>query len=288
MTALNVFVERNIPNDLRTGRDFTGSRGWVHLMNRLLRRLESEGLVKLTQKREVGVEVFDDYWITPPKDFRRAVGIYYPPLFNHNESERRYNYTVINGRIKLNEPFLRKTSVEDVDLEDGTDSEVKVDDDAIVANQFKRNLLVLADGTYKDDGIIIGKHDASNEDTGKATLPFLHKRATSIADSTAGYLTDVYLMLQYTATFTGLTLHTDDIPVDPRFDTCLIAGLSYLATHISSEDRPKYRDEFEFELDVLGREEFTPSPDQARPLPRSMAGFENCSGFNHDFHGEFD
>lgn len=291
MTVLKAFVESNIPMDLRTARSFTGNRGWVSLANQLLRRLEMEGLVRLTQRKEIGVEVLEDYWITPPSDFRTAIGIYYPPLSDHVQSGRRYPYTIINGKIKLTEPFSKKDTVEEVTLESGTDSQVLVDDDSIEEDQYNRNLLVLTDGTYEDDGIIIGKHDASDAVTGKATLPFVHKRATSIADSTTGYLTDMYLMLQYMATFTGLTAETDEIPVDPRFDTCLISGLCYLATHIGSDDRAKFRDEFEYDLDVLGREEFTPSPDQARPLPRSMAGFEDCSNFyekHADFHGEFE
>ena len=291
MTALNVFVEQNIPNDLRHGRSFTGPRGWVHLMNQLLRRIESEGLVRLTQKRECGVEVFEDYWITPPRDFRRAISVYYPPLHDHAKSDRIYNYEVVNGKIKLREPFLRKTTVFEVDLLESDDERVVVANGSVTADQFNKNILVLQDGEYAGDTILIGRHGASDPVTGEAFVPFLHKRNTGYLGSSVGYFTDVYLVLRYMATFTGLTAHDDEIPVDPRFDTCLIAGLCYLAKQIGSADRREYREEFEYELDVLGGEEFTPSPDQARAEPRPMAAFEDCSGFNQkhsEFHGEFE
>lgn len=290
MTALNTFIAQNLPVDIRQSRDFTGSRGWVYLMNQLLRRFEMEGLITLTQRREVGVEVHEDVWIDLPVDFRIAIGVYLPAIaVQHGYDARTFNYEIVNEKIKLREPYLKKESVSTFDLSSGDDEKVTIDDSSAEADQYNRHLLVLQDGTHVGEGIVLGKHNAASG--GFTQLNFLHKRSTSISDSTSGYLTDVYLMLQYMATFTGLTAHTDEIPIDPKFDTALIAGLCYLAKPVDSKERKLYRDEYEYELDILKREEFTPSPDQARPIPRSMAAFEDCTDYIEkygQFLGEFE
>lgn len=289
MTALNTFVERHIPNDLRLGRDFTGPRGWVFLMNQVLRRLETEGLISFTQIKETGVEISNDFWITAPSDLRKPISVYYPPMNDAEEARRIYAFEMVNGKIKLIEPFYKKTAPDTFILSAGGLTSVKINDTDAVADEWERYLLVLTNGTYSGDQIIIGQHSAAS--AGLTTLDFLHARTTSISTSTSGYLTDEFLMLRYMATFAGLSAAGDTIPVDAKYEMALITGLCYLAKPIGSKERGSYREEFEYELDVLGREQNTPSPDQARPLPRPMAAFEDCSSFEtkHDeFVGEFD
>jgi hypothetical protein len=273
MTALNVFIERNLPLDLRTTRDFTGSRGWVHLMNQLLRRFESEGLIALTQEKEVGVEVSNSYWITIPSDLRAVTKIYYP-----DNIERNYDHQIVNGKIKLDEVFEKKTDHDTFTLSSGSTSQISINDADAVADKYNLNLLVLLNGTYVGDSIIIGEHNAASG--GVTVLPFLHARSTSVVTSTSGYITDTYLMLRYMATFTGLAAQGDNIPIDPKYETALISGISYLAKPVGSKERGAYREEFEYDLDVLRTEQFTPTPDQARPEPRPMAAYEYCEDYS--------
>jgi hypothetical protein len=81
------------------------------------------------------------------------------------------------------------------------------------------------------------------------------------------------------ARFTGLTSHTDILPVSEKYFEAIVLFIAYMSKPITSKDRNAYRDEYEFELTNLQNEEFTPNPDQARPLPRSMAAFEDCDSF---------
>jgi hypothetical protein len=248
MTALNTFVQNYIPADIRQGRDFTGSRGWVYLMNQLLRRLETEGFFSLDQRKEVGVEVSNYYWITPPSDF------------------------------KIYDPFDKKETPDSFTLSLGSTTQVTINDSDAEADQWEKYLLVLTNGTYSGDSILIGRHDAAT--AGLVALNFLHTRLTSIVSSTAGYLTDEYLMLKYMAVFAGLTTESSVIPVDAKYEQVLANGLCFLAKPIGSKDRKAYRDDFEFELDALRNELFTPTPDQARPQARPMAAYEDCESYD--------
>jgi len=281
---LSVFVERYIPMGLRQGRDYTGPMGWCWLMNILLRRLEVEGLISLDQRKEVGVIVDNDYWITIPTDYRSMVALHYPD-FSEVKPLVDVGYDIVNGKIKLDTAV--ETDDDDVDeftLSSGGAGSVVINDDDAVENQWEKSLLVLTDGTYSGDAIIIGEHDAAAVTT---TLNFLHTRTTSISDSTTGYLTDVYIMLKYMAKFTGLTASSDEIPVSDEYEEALIAGLSGLASKINSEERAAFRNEFEFDLGLLKDEQFTPTSGQARPVPRPMAGLENCSDYPYAKHSDF-
>ncbi|MCK9600439.1 MAG: hypothetical protein M0R06_15445, partial [Sphaerochaeta sp.] len=74
-------------------------------MNQLLRRLEAEGLVELSQRKETGVLVHDNYWIsTLPSDFRRVERIVFPGLREYNPV-RDIGWEIINGKIKIDTPI---------------------------------------------------------------------------------------------------------------------------------------------------------------------------------------
>lgn len=286
MTALNTFIADRLPLDVSQGRDYSGSRGWVSLCNQLLRRLENEELIKLTQLKETGTEVDNSYWITLPSDYRSGLEIFYFSDFN-----KRINipYQIINGKIKLDESFSKSDDPDTFTLSSGGTSSIAINDDDATENQWEGYLLVLTNGTYSGDGIIIGEHSEASE--GLTTLNFLHSRSTSIATSTAGYLTQMYVMLRYMASFTGLSEYNSDIPVDQRFENILINGFCYMAKPIGSDERNAYRAEFENDIQLLKNEIFTPTPDQARPLPRSMpalSGYGDTTGSHTDFIGDED
>lgn len=285
MAALNTFVYRHIPRSLRDARDFTGPMGWCWLMNQLLRRLESEQLVQLAQLYEVGVLVDNKYWVTPPSGFRNVQEVYFPGLQDYNPV-RNIGHEIINGKIKLDKAIeIDDDDLDEFTLSAGSTTSVAINDTDAVANEWEESLLVLTDGTYSGDAIIIGEHDASGGVT--TTLNFLHTRTTSISDSTAGYLTDLYAMLKYWGTFTGLSAQDDEIPVDDKYEMALVTGLYYLSKTIGSKERATARDEFEYELDLLKTEQFTPTLNQAKPDPRPMAALEDNSDFPYQRYPDF-
>jgi hypothetical protein len=286
VTALNTFITNNIPREVQQGRDYTGTCGWIYLCNQLLRRLENEGVVSLTQRKETGVEVWDSYWINIPSDYRNDLEIY---RYSTLGTKINIPFQFINGKIKLDENFDNDDDTEDFTLSSGGTTSVKINDDDAVENEYEGWLLVLTNGTYSGDSIIIGEHNEASG--GLTTLNFLHTRSTSISDSTAGYLTQMYIMLRYMATFTGLTAYDDDIPIDSRYEDVLINGLCYLAKPVGSDERKNYRAEFENDLQLLRNEIFTPTPDQARPIGRDMPalnGYDQTSGKHDEFLGDTD
>ena len=283
MTALNDFIAANVPVQGTQGRDYAGARGWVALANQIFRRLESEGLIRLTQLKEVGVEVTDGYWITIPSDYRSDIRIVMPG-YDDYKIDKNVPFSIVNQKIKLETAFSKKESPDTFTLSSGGTTSVAINDDDAAEDQWEEYLLVLTNGTYSGDGIIIGEH--SEAAGGLTTLNFLHSRATSIATSTAGYLTDMYLLMRYMAQFTAVTAYNSELPVDDRFANVLINGLCYLSKPINTEERQAYRAEFENDIQLLKDEIFTPTPEQVRPINRSMAALENCSGFSNN-HNEF-
>lgn len=285
MSALNTFVYRHIPISLRQRRDYTGPEGWCWLGNQILRRFEREGLIELQQLKEVGVLVSNDFWITLPSDFRKVDEIYYPGLEDY-KPKRNVGHEIVNGKIKIDSAIsIDEDDIDTFTLSSGDTDSVVINDDDAQENQWEGSLLVLTNGTYSGDCIVIGEHDAASG--GTTTLNFLHTRSTSISDSTAGYLTDDYAVLKYWGTFTPFSAEDDEIPIDDRFEDAIVFGLCYLACPIDDERRKMYKTEFEEEIDRLKAEQFTPTPDQARPVPRPMAGLENCDAFPYRYQEEF-
>lgn len=284
MTALNTFIADRIPRDIQQARtDYAGPRGWVSLCNQVLRRLENEGLITLTQLKETGIEVTDSYWIDLPSDYRGDLEIYMPGYDDYN-MQKALPFSIINKKIKLETAFSKDDDPDTFTLSAGGLTSIKANDTDAVANEWEGYLLVLTNGTYSGDTVIIGEHAAATG--GLTTLDFLHHRTTSISDSTAGYLTGMYLMIRYMAQFAGVSAYNSDIPVDTRFENVLINGMCYLAKPVTSDERKAYRQEFENDIQLLKEEIFTPTPEQARPINRSMAALEDCSNY-YVTHSEF-
>jgi hypothetical protein len=283
MTALNTFIEANVPKDVTQVRDYAGARGWVALCNQILRRLENEGLIRLTQLKEVGIEVADGYWINIPSDYRGNLEIYMPGYEDYN-MEKGLPFSIVNNRIKLEDSFSKDEAPDTFTLSSGGLTSIKINDTDAAANEWEGYLLALTNGTYSGDSIIIGEHSAAS--AGLTTLNFLHSRSTSIVTSTTGYLTEMYLMMRYMAQLTPVTAYNSTLPVDDRFNNVLINGFCYLSKPVTSDERKAYRVEFENDIELLRDEIFTPTPDQARPINRSMAALEECSGFSGN-HNEF-
>ena len=283
---LNDFVAANVPAGIRGGRDFTGNRGWIYIANNLLRYLESRGLFQLGRRKERGVEVDDSYWITIPSDFRAPIRIYYPPQIHYSEKNYTYHPEIINGKIKLWAPFDKKASPDSFTLSAGSTTTIKINDADATADLWNDYLLKLTDGTYSGDFILIA--DTAAVAGGTSVLTFLHTQDNTI-DSTAGYLTDEFLMLKYIAEYTDVAAASDEIPVDDRYESIFENWLCYKALPPDDKRRAVYKKEFQEELDRLEDEQFTPTADQARPEGRSLPGYEDCDVFadaDSDYIGE--
>lgn len=280
MSTVAAFIADAIPRSLRHSRDFTGDRGWCDLVNQCLRRIERLGLFDLSQRKETGVEVSDNYWITIPSDFRRLLSIYYPPHIDYTEKEVKYHNEFVNGKLKLYAPFDKEGSPTSFTLSSGSTTAITINDTDAAADEWENYLLVPTNGTYRT-GIIIGEHSAA--DGGVTVLNFLHAQAAAI-DSTAGYLTDQYLMLQYMAKFTDVSASSSEIPIDDRYEDLIKYWLCELAL-VGTGDVKQiklYHDLAAECLEEHKNEAFTPNEDDARPRARSMPGLEDCDAFDDD------
>jgi hypothetical protein len=276
MALLNAFVANYVPLEFRHGRDFTGGRGWVDLTNQFLRKLERNGILKIDRKKETGVEVENDYWIDFPSDCRRVVEIYYPPLLNTSESELKYGFEIMNGKIKLHIPFDKKASPDSFTLSSGSTTQITINDDDAAANEWENYLLVPTNGTYQTP-IIIGEHDAASANV--TVLNFLHTQPNTI-NSTAGYLTDQYLMLVYESTYTAMSAANGEIPIDDRYEMALANWLTWQAIPLGDKRRIEAKRDFLETYEELTIELTTLAPDQIRGQSRPMAAFEDCTDFD--------
>jgi hypothetical protein len=279
MATIAAFVASNIPVSLRHTRDFTGDRGWISLGNQIIKRLQTEGLFDLDRKVETGVEVRDSYWITIPTDCVEPIEIYFPALDDYTEMDRKYRFDIVNGKIKIDVPFDDDTDPDTFTLSAGSTTQITINDDNASADEWENYILVPTNGTYRTP-LVIGEHAAATG--GVTVLDFMHTQDAAI-DSTAGYLTQQYLMLVYRKRYAPLTLSTSEIPINSELEDVLTWGMCMLATPVTDKQNFKmYHDLFEQALQNHMNLAFTPTPDQARPRPRSMAGLENCDIYDRN------
>jgi hypothetical protein len=278
MATLSSFVQKSIPVSLRQGRDFAGPRGWIDLTNQLLKRVARRGLFDLDRKKEIGVEVSNHYWITLPTDFREVVAIHYPVMNEYSAmGEIAYSNDIVNGKIKIDRAFDKEAAPSNFTLSGGTTGLIIANDDDATANQYEGWLLVPTNGTYRTP-ILLGTHSASAG--GSVTLNFLHTQDAAI-DSTAGYITSQFLILEYLARYTVISASSQEIPMFDEYEDILTLGLCMMATPLTDKaSYDYYRNLFESMIGEAEREVFTPTEDQARPRPRPMAGLDGAWDFD--------
>lgn len=278
-TALNTFITNNIPRQLQLTRDYVGPQGWVHLCNQLLRRFEKEGLIPPARK-EIGAEVSSGYWVNIPSDMRSLISVVDPTY------GKGVAHAIVNGMIKLRDYFSKDDAPTSYVLSEGGTLSVKINDADGAEDEYLDKLLVLTNGTFSGEAILIGEHPAAS---GGTTLLNFQTPRSSIATSTAGYIVETYVKLQYMATFTPLSASGSTIPIDQKYEDILISGFHYLASEVDSKSRAAYMSEFEYAIELAKREIFTPTIDQAKPQARSMAAYENCENITHsEFVGDED
>jgi hypothetical protein len=89
-------------------------------------------------------------------------------------------------------------------------------------------------------------------------------------------------MLQYMAVYTGLTAHTDIIPIDSRFEYVLAQSL--IVESMSKIDTG-FKAQYQLEQDMIesvNNDEFSLDAG-TRIRPRKMPGYDTCPGRNDDF-----
>lgn len=285
---LNEFIPAYIEPDIRGVRDYTGDRGWIHLVNLLLRKLESRKLYHLGRAKERGVEVDDDYWITLPTDYRRASRIYYPPVIDYRERDVNYHFETLNGRLKLEKPFDKKASPDSFTLSYGSTTQISINDADATADLWNGYLLKLTNGTYSGNFILIA--DTAAAGGGVSVLNFLHTQDNTTSTSTTGYLTDQFLILKYFAQFTPMTSASGEIPLQDQYEDELLANwLRFMSMPIKSKERKGYKDAFDEAMEDAECEENTPEPGNAAADARPLPGYENDTNFDRsefDYEGD--
>ncbi len=254
MAQLNNFVATNISKSLQQTRDFEGSDGWVALTNDFLGKIERLRMYNLGKRKEIGVEVFDKYWINVPSDLRKVISIYRPRKDDTSMLPIKREGGFINGRIKLHESIDNDEDApteNDYSFINGASLSISmttIDDHA--EDAWKNYLLVTED--Y--NGIIIKSNTATSG--GVTVLSYLHEQLT-FPTFASGYLTSEYVMLQYQSNYTRLVNYDDEIPIDDRYEILLKRWLWYNALSIKDKTRPIVKKEFEEDLEETENEQFT-------------------------------
>ena len=282
---LNDFVAAYLTRSVRSSRDFEGDRGWIHLANLLFRKLERNGMFAVFKEKEVAVEVDSEYWIDRPSDMRLLKRIYYPYTINSQEPKDQITiaHENLNGKIKLETPFTKNDDPTTYTLSNGNTTQVELDDGDAAKDEFSNNLLVLTDGTYSGDNILLFDNDAGG--AGVAVCRFRHTHTGSISDSTAGYLTEDYLMLVYIAKYTNMTAYDGEIPLDSNYEDILEHWFNWKSLPIGDKDKAGYKKLFEETWEDYENEIFTPTEDQARQQGRRLIGLEGYADSYNNKYG---
>ncbi len=272
---LNNWMAQYMPQAYRGIRDFESGDGWVGSLNLLLKKLERNKLFETTKRKERGVEVDSDYWITPPSDLRELFKIYNP----YNKKQF-YSWEYLNGKIRIDRKVTKEASPDTFTLSDGTTTTIKINDADATADLWNEYLLVLTDGTYSGDTIII--HDTAAADGGTSVLTFRHAQSGAI-DSTTGYLTNDYVMMKYKSTFTQISTYSGEIPLDDKYEGELLKywfEMDSLA--VTDKKFNIIKALFEEVFDEIKKEQRTATPDQFRSDPIQWPGFAMSD--NVDYH----
>ena len=276
MTTLAQIVSRYVPADARMHSDFSGDRGWVWITNEFYRILESKRLFKIAKIVETGVEVDSDYWIDLPSDFRAVDRIFYPKALI-SDAEYAYKYSIVGGKIKLDIAKTKDADPDTFTLSGGTDEVISINDTDCTADLWNDFLLVLTNGTYDGDTIII--YDTAAVAGGVAELTFRHTQAGTI-DSTTGYLTDEYLILSYYTQYTDASTSSSVVSINSRYEWILGKYLTWQGMTLNDKRRKIAEKEYYEAMDILETEEFTPSLEQARPEPIELVGYVDANEFD--------
>lgn len=274
---LNAFISANLSREAQHTRDFTGSRGWVPLVNQFLSKIERRGLFHLGRRVEVGVEVSDSYWITPPSDFRTLISVYKPRTLDRSQSIVERQPGIINGKIKLKEEITRVESPDSYFVANGYDGYADLDTIGFTDDELEDYLFVAIDQTYAP--IMLKGNTQLSEVPPVTRINYLHT-PHYYPTIGYGYFTSEYVMLEYLATYTRLTAYDDEIPIDDKYEDILVNWLNYVTLPAISKSRPVLKREFLEDLEEIENEHFTLSPEDLRVEPQDLVGFNYYESTN--------
>lgn len=204
-----------------------GSAQIYRWVNQGLRELQLKG-ISVSIRKETGIEVDDDIWITKPTGCMRAIEVYHP-----HDADAIFPFEEIEGKIKLVDRTFDKedspTTISAFSLP--TTSSITINVTGLEENQLTNGLLVIDTGTYATKTYVISGNDISGVTTTKIYL--LHHLAAALTAPQAltGHIVDdySYLMLKYDDSYTTVTATTDEIAVDDAYEDCLVAFVNWRA-----------------------------------------------------------
>lgn len=192
----------------------------VNWVNELLQDISAIPGALKELKKEIGVPVSNNIWITMPADCRTLVAALDPPGYDGS-----YRWEIVNGLIRLTEGV----EIPDNDTPDTVDEfdnstvdyiDVNIAD--AVENDYENYLLYITAGTSSGVGIMLSGNDAS--DTGTCRLYFYQPLQTALGTLaiTEAQLLQNYIRLQYNSGFPEVSSVSDEIPINDRFERALV------------------------------------------------------------------
>jgi hypothetical protein len=274
---LNNFVAAYVEKGFQSIRDYTGAKGWVHIGNMVLRNWVNRGYITYSNVKEVGIEVSRGFWINIPSDCSEIQKISFPISGDGTDDpenyDKTYRWEIVNGKIKLAEWFDKKASPDAFTLSSWLTTGVSINDADATADLWNNYLLVVTNGDVSGQSMLIATTAVAAG--GKSALTFELPLASAPATSTAGYLTDEYLMLKYLSDFTALSSETSTLPFESKFFPAFAAALNLNCVSRTAKEYAAYLKEYQDAIAELECNLCTPSEDDGRVKPRSLPGYQN-------------
>lgn len=266
----------------RLQRRYSGDNGivFVNWANDAIEELEREGHLPEFNK-EAGVTVDNDFWITPPSDFRRGIS-----LENPKEPQIVYAFNETMGdagdlKLKLTNrmTFDEETTPQSVTAfsAQATDS-ITIDVDDIDEDGYKNWLLKITSGTIAPKTYRLSGNDESAGGTTKVYFMNELSSALTAAQATAGQVIneDYYLVLRYIGKFTRMTAITDEIPLLTRYEAGIKSYLNWKAyewVRVLTNETQYWKNKWEMEMEKFAREKNRAGRNKVI-RGRRLAGFE--------------
>ena len=270
---LSNFVKSYILPAQQQGRDYTGPRGWVHLANLLLRRLETEGMEAMGRLKEFPVKVAGNYFVTPPADYRVGERMYIPSIIAGEDVE--LTFEEVNGGLRLETPVKSGTSSIACFL-----SSISSDKLSGVLSTDTTNFPWIKDAdALVGYAFLLGAYSFVITGSVFSGTPYLvnitfDRVCTVPAPNDPATMTKEYVLLRYRSTFSPMAAAGDEIPLEDKYEFLLASWLAFQAEAYDAKMRMAYLSEFEADLDRIKSEVFTPTAAQARPHMRRVSGLD--------------
>lgn len=194
--------------------------------NEILEKLSGEKLMREVSYRR-GVVVTNNYWITPPSNYRHTARLCNPEDYN-----TEFPFIETDGKIMLtNNKITEEIDPDTVDtFSDFALDSIVVNIDGLEEGAYVDHLLVITSGTLANETIIISGND---ESSGGTTKLYFQHRATSLLDAakiTGATIVqpDYYLIIFYFGSYQKFTAISDEVPIYDDFEIRIMnAGLMF-------------------------------------------------------------